>query len=163
MLAFSDMTQVIYARVPESLKEAADTYADERGVTLTSAVVDLMERGLSAISDERSITQLQTKLAKTTAEKASLEATIKGSETELAGLRAFAHQAQRPVGRCPNPNCGSAISGIDLMARGKCQSCQQPLSDLLAPAHKSSTLNQRDVGVLVGALAVVLIAAAMTA
>jgi hypothetical protein len=45
------MTQVIYARVPEALKDAADLYANERGTTLTSAVVDLLGRGLAAFSD----------------------------------------------------------------------------------------------------------------
>jgi hypothetical protein len=46
---------VIYPPVPVTLKEAADSYASQHGKTLTSAVVDLLERGLTAASSERSI------------------------------------------------------------------------------------------------------------
>ena len=157
------MSQVIYARVPETLKEATDFYAGQRGVTLTSAVVDLLGRGLAAVSDERSIAALETQLAETKAANVALEANVKTSESELAGLRAFAQQAERGVGRCPNKECGAEISGIDLLALRKCPKCGHALSDLLAPSVNTSTLNQREIGVLVGALAVVLIAAAVVA
>ena len=60
-------TEVIYARVPVPLKEAADAYASQRGKTLTGAVVDLLDRGLAAVSDERSVAQLEANLAQVTA------------------------------------------------------------------------------------------------
>ena len=155
------MTQVIYARVPDTLKAAADAYSEERGVTLTSAVVDLVERGLAAVSDEKSIDTLEKKLARVAAEKAKVEAAHKTAQSELATLRAFATRAGQKIGRCPNPMCGQDITGIDLLAVGQCRQCGQALSELLAPATKTSTLDQREFGFLVGALGTVLVAAAI--
>ena len=37
-------SEVIYARVPTALKEAADAYASQHGKTLTGAVADLLDR-----------------------------------------------------------------------------------------------------------------------
>jgi hypothetical protein len=161
VLAFSDVSQVIYARVPDSLKEAAETYSGDRGVTLTSAVVDLVERGLAAVTDEKSINDLEKKMARVTAEKAKVEAEHKTAQSELATLRAFATRASQKIGRCPNPTCGRDITGIDLLAVGQCRHCGQALSELLAPATQTSTLDQREFGFLVGALGAVLVAAAI--
>ena len=147
------MSQVVYARVPDSLKEAVDLYAEQRGVTLTSAVVDLLERGLVAASDETSMTDLETKLAIASAEKAQVEANLTGAENELGTLRAFAQRSLQPIGSCPNRTCGQPIRGYDLLALGHCPQCRQPLSGLLAP-RKPNSLNEREVGVLLGALGV---------
>jgi len=152
------MTQVIYARVPEALKDAADLYANERGTTLTSAVVDLLGRGLAASSDERSIVELEAKLAKAEAARAESDARLAAAMNELGGLRAFAQRANLEVGQCPA--CSQAISGYNLMAEGRCPHCTGPLLDLLAPPSNSS-LNQREIGLLLGALGVALIGAAI--
>lgn len=153
------MSQVIYARVPDTLKEAADKYASERGVTLTSGVVDLLERGLAASSDERSIADLEAKLAQTAAAKAESDARLSAVMNELGGLRAFAQRANLHVGRCPS--CTQPITGYELMAVGQCGHCDQPLLDLLAPPASSPTLDQREIGILLGALGVALIGAAI--
>ena len=121
-LSLSDMSQVIYARVPDALKEAVDAYAEERGVTLTSAVVDLLGRGMAAASDERSVADLETKLAKTTVEKAKVESKLETAMNELGGLRAFAERAAQEIGKCPK--CGEPITGYDLLARGQCRHCE---------------------------------------
>lgn len=155
------MSQVIYARVPDALKEAADEYASERGVTLTSGVVDLLERGLAASSDERSIADLEAKLAQAAAAKAESDARLAALINELGGLRAFAQRANLEVGRCPK--CTQPITGYELIALGQCRHCDRPLLDLLAPAASSPTLDQREVGILLGALGVALIGAAIIA
>src|SRR5258708_3450434 len=59
LLAFSDMSQVIYARVPEAVKSDVEEYADRQGVSLSSAAVDLLQRGLAAAGEERSIANLE--------------------------------------------------------------------------------------------------------
>ena len=151
VLGSSDMSQVVYARVPDSLKEAVDLYAEQRRVTLTSSVVDLLERGLVAASDETSMTDLETKLAIASAEKAQVEANLTGAQNELGTLRAFAQRSLQPIGSCPNRTCGQPIRGYDLLALGHCPQCRQPLSGLLAP-RKPNSLNEREVGVLLGAL-----------
>ncbi len=147
-------TEVIYARVPKTLKDAADAYASERGATLTKAVVDLLDRGLSSASDERSVAELERNLAQITAEKAAAEAELLAARTELGAVKSLAQRAGRAVGTCPE--CAQAITGYDLLASGQCPSCSRALSDLIAPTGSAPTLDQRELMFLVGALGVVL-------
>jgi hypothetical protein len=147
-------TEVIYARVPAALKEAADAYASEHGKTLTGAVAELLDRGLGAVSDERSIGQLEASLARVKAEKAEAEAELQAATTQLAALKALAQRASRKVGDCPN--CHGPITGYDLLATGQCRSCNQTLSGLIVPERTAPTLDQRELLVLVGALGAVL-------
>ena len=148
------VTEVIYARVPTALKEAADAYASQHGKTLTGAVADLLDRGLNAASDERSIGELETNLARVTAQKAEAEANLQAATTQLAALNALAQRASRRVGTCPN--CNEQITGHDLLGTGQCMACGQTLSGLIAPGPTAPTLDQRELLVLVGALGAVL-------
>jgi ribosomal protein L37AE/L43A len=147
-------TEVIYARVPTALKEAADAYASQHGKTLTGAVADLLDRGLNAASDERSIGELEANLARLTAQKARAEAGLQAATTQLAALNALAQRASRRVGVCPK--CREQITGHDLLGTGQCQACGQDLSGLIAPEPTAPTLDQRELLVLVGALGAVL-------
>lgn len=147
-------TEVIYARVPKGLKDATDAYAGERGATLTKAVAELLDRGLSAVSDERSVGELERKLAQTTAEKTAAEAELLAARTELSAVESFAQRAARAIGTCPS--CSQPITGYDLLGAGQCSHCPQPLSSLIAPTNPSSTLDQRELMFLVGALGAVL-------
>lgn len=146
-------TEVIYARVPPDLKAAADAYAVERGVTLTRVVVDLLDRGLSAVSDEHSVAELESKVVQLTAEKSAAEAELLAAKTELGAVKSFAQRAVRGIGTCPE--CGGGITGYDLLGAGQCSHCSHALSDLIAPTSQSSTLDQRELMILVGALAAV--------
>lgn len=155
LLALSNMSsEVIYARVPKTLKEAADAYANQRGATLTGAVVDLLDRGLSAVSDERSIVELEKNLAEVTAAKNVAEAGLHAAQAELGAVKAFAQRAGREVGTCPK--CNEPITGYDLLGAGACPHCSQALSSLIAPTATSPTLDQRELMFLVGALGAVL-------
>jgi ribosomal protein L37AE/L43A len=147
-------TEVIYARVPTALKEAADAYASQHGKSLTGAVADLLDRGLAAASDERSIVELEVNLARVTAQKAEAEASLQAAMTQLAALSALAQRASRRVGTCPS--CKKQITGHDLLGTGQCQECGQTLSGLIAPEPTAPTLDQRELLVLVGALGAVL-------
>jgi hypothetical protein len=146
-------TEVIYARVPAPLKAAADAYASQHGKTLAGAVADLMERGLGAVSDERSVRELQVNLAYAKAEKARVEADLVAAQTQLATLGNLAHQADRRVGTCPH--CGKSVTGRDLLEVRECPHCHQTLSDLILPAQSTSSLDQRELLMLVGALGAV--------
>lgn len=147
------MSQVIYARVPDPLKEAADVYANEQGVTLTQAVIDLLERGLAAATDEVSVDELQQRLAREGAEKAQLQAELQGLRGEMAALSALAQRVSQTVGTCPS--CKTPITGGDLLAVGQCPKCGQKLTGLIAPAVSSSTLDQPEFLMLLGALGAV--------
>jgi hypothetical protein len=147
-------TEVIYARVPTALKEAADAYASQHGKTLTGAVAELLDRGLNSVSDERSIGHLEANLARVSAEKAEAETSLQAATTQLAALGALAQRAGQRVGSCPN--CGQEITGHDLLATGQCRSCHQTLSDLIVPERSAPSIDQRELLVLVGALGAVL-------
>lgn len=125
------MSQVIYARVPDQLKNAVDGYAAERGTTLTSAVVDLLERGLVSTSDAPSVADLELKLATTSAQKMDAEASLRSARLELQTLQLLSERTRQTLGQCPSPDCSSPITGYDLLVTGHCPSCGQALTDLL--------------------------------
>jgi hypothetical protein len=147
-------TEVIYARVPASLKEAADTYAEEHGTTLTAAVADLLDRGLSQVSDERAMAELRASRSRLAEEKAATEAALQTARAQVAALGAFAQQAGRRIGTCPS--CKQQITGHDLLVIGACRQCGHALSGLIAPARAESAIDQRELMILVGAVGVLL-------
>lgn len=147
-------TEVVYARIPAALKAAADDYASRSGKTLTGAVVDLLDRGLNAVTDERSVAELEANLAKVTAEKATIEADLRTAETQLAALGTFADRARRTVGNCPR--CAAPVTGRDLLAFGQCPKCSHPLAEFMAAQPAGLALDQREVLMLMGTLGAVL-------
>jgi hypothetical protein len=149
-------TEVIYARVPKQLKEAADAYASQRGASLTKAVAELIDRGLTATSDAKSIEDLEKNLAKVRAERDRTENQLRRAKTEMVALTSFAERASAGVGTCPNESCGEEITGYDLLGAGHCRNCRQPLTSLVAPSANTPTLNQREIMILLGALGAVL-------
>lgn len=149
-------TEVVYARVPKKLKGAIDEYASEKGKTLTGAVVDLLERGLIAATDERSVVALERNLVEVSAQRDRAVADSQVAQTELNALKTFGQRAARTVGACPNTACSKPITGYDLLALGQCSHCGQDLSSLLLPKSGAPTLDQREIMILVGALGAVL-------
>jgi hypothetical protein len=77
------MSAVVYARVPDSLKQSLHAHAAERGLSLTTAVVGLVERGLEAIADEPAVTELERTLAAATSELAQTRERLKNAELGL--------------------------------------------------------------------------------
>lgn len=143
---------VIYARVPESLKEAIDSYALERGTTLTSAVSDLLERGLVSVSNEPSIAELESQVSALTIENSKLASELQIVRSELQPLVAISQRSQLEVGVCPATTCGKPITGFDLLVTGKCKACGGTLSGLLVEQSKSGGLNQQEFLMLIGFL-----------
>lgn len=155
------MSQVLYARLPDELKDATDAYASNRGATLTRAVVELLHRGLTAVAEEASIESLQTNLARTRAENEQIQAELRVAKSELQALATLAQRAGSAVGRCPNQRCREEITGYDLLGVGRCPKCEQPLTSLITPAPKSG-LDQSEYMLLFGALGAVLAIAVLS-
>lgn len=145
---------VIYARVSERLKEELDNYASEKGTTLTTAVCDLIERGLVSVSDESSISQLESKNAELTLENMKLNGEIQILKAELQPLKSLSERSRMQIGKCPQ--CKGSITGYDLLAIGRCQKCQSGLSSLLADQQASSALDQKEFLLMIGALGAVI-------
>ena len=80
------MSQTIYARVPEQVKEATDSYAATSGLTLAGAVSDLLDRGLQAVSDASSVSELRQTVSDIRAEVEKLQEelqTLTGRRIEI--------------------------------------------------------------------------------
>src|SRR6266536_4036090 len=133
--------EVIYARVPRALKEAIDGYRHERGMTITTAVVDLLNRGMESVMNEESATDLERRLAEVTGRLSAAEAkgreaqatveTLEEREQNLMGAyRVLAERVKQNVGTCPT--CRSPITGHDILVKTRCVNSHS-LAKLLAP------------------------------
>jgi hypothetical protein len=151
------MSQTIYARVPDHVKQATDAYATSSGSTLAGAVADLLDRGLQAASDSDSISQLQRTISDLQIEVEKLR-----EREQMIGSanQALAQRITRPVGNCPA--CGHAVTGQDLLITGSCpqSDCGASLTPLLDPPlpdeRNKGTLNDGDFKLLLGALGLAL-------
>src|SRR5438552_11388952 len=123
------MSAVLYARVPDSLKQTLEAHAAGRGLSLTQAVVELVEGGLEASADERFVTELERKLAAAASELAKTRARLRQAELGLQAARereqttartytAFAERARHELASCPG--CGKPLRGSDLLVSGRC-------------------------------------------
>jgi hypothetical protein len=124
------VTEVVYARVPGSLKQALEAHAGERGLTLTAAVVELLRHGLEAIASAPSLSELERQLAACRSERGQLRARLQEAELRLEAARerqeiaaqsyrALAERTRQQLARCsrcPNPSCGTALSSLLLPA-----------------------------------------------
>lgn len=145
------MTTTIYARIPDELKAATDAYAAEHGMTLASAVTDLLGRGMEAVSGEESVR--------------ALEARAQELQRELdqvkPALDAMHERLPQVLGTC---NCGRALTGEDLLIKGICPECKLGLTAVLADSSSDSgaTVNRADLTPFLAgvgiALAVILLA-----
>jgi rubrerythrin len=141
------MSAVLYARVPDSLKHALHRHAAEGGLTLTDAVVELVERGLAALSDEQSVSELEAKLASTRSEREQTRARLQEAELGLQAARererltartyrALAERTGQTLGSCPR--CRAPLRGSDLLVAGRCPNCGTALTALLLPAPRAN-------------------------
>jgi hypothetical protein len=148
------MTQTIYARVPDQLKAAVDQHTAESGKTLANAVGDLLDRGLQAVADGRSIERLEARVG-------DLESEIDGhrerERTLSAAYEGLAQRTALTVGTCPA--CSSAVTGQNLLMEGRCPNCGANLSPLLGTAPtkgQKGALDDGDFKLLLGAVGLVL-------
>jgi hypothetical protein len=153
------MSQTIYARVPDHVKEATDEYASTTGVTLANAVAELLERGLQATSDAESIARLE---LTATVLRNELDTLRQREENMRSAYQALAQRMMQPVGVCPE--CSASFSGKDLLISGRCPNpdCGASLTPLLAPSQTKSAFNDGELKVLFGALGVALGIAVLT-
>lgn len=152
------MSQTIYARVPDTIKDAADAHAASHGMTLASAVSDLLDRGLQAAADERSVAELERRTAELSAEVETLQ---QRDQAISSAYRALAQRTAQPVGACPR--CGDPVTGHDLLVVGHCPKpeCAASLTQLLgsrpgAAVESKGGLDDGEFKMLLGALGLAL-------
>ena len=163
-------SDVIYARVPTALKEAAEEYAAARNYTLTTAVSELLGLGLEAVHDSKSVEvlrrrigELEHELGDSKAARDREELRRQVAEQQAAGLEhvaaAWNDRAQQQVGVCPHPSCNGEIRGIDLLVLGTCSTCKRGVNSMLLPETKTARVDWNELlpilvagGVILGAV-----------
>lgn len=154
------MSTVVYARVPDSLKLALAVRARERGLSLTAAVVALLEQGLDASADERA-REREGELAASAAELERTRARLAEAEATLALARereqltassfwALAERARGELASCPQ--CQKPLRGYDLLVSGHCPNCARPITALLLPRPQTGAPDRDAYLALLGAL-----------
>jgi antitoxin component of RelBE/YafQ-DinJ toxin-antitoxin module len=144
-------SSVLYVRVPTPFKEALDQVAEQRGVTLSTAVKNLLEEGLEAAANEESIRSLKSEISELRARE----------EANSNAYSVLARSLKRPVGSCPS--CRKVVSGNDLLLVGSCGSCGKGLTALLKPKNPpEGGLDGNEYLLLVGAIGLVLGAAMLS-
>lgn len=157
-------TATIYARVQETAKLAVENYASTYGLTMTSAVQELLGFGLEAAENRKFVSRLEGELVEAKEELRVAQAKIQEeaaahvlSQQELVAFKQaaglWAKRAGITVAKCPS--CKKPVSGADLLVAGRCNACQESTSSLLMEP-KASDANSRDLMLVLGAVGVLL-------
>lgn len=117
-------TPTVYARVTPELKDAVDVFAEERGMSLASAVTDLLVRGLEASSSEDSVRVLEARAQQMQADLSQVQQAAAVMDGRL----------RQVLGTC---DCGSSLAGRDFLVTGCCPSCGRGVTSLLVGPSKS--------------------------
>ena len=145
------MSAVVYARVPDSLKQTLEAHAQERGLSLTRAVVELVERGLEQTADQPSSSELEQTRAQLKQAELGLKAATQRERLTARTYRALAERARHQLGSCPG--CRHPLTGTDLLVSGRCPNCDKALTTLLLPSPRSG-FDRDEYLALLGALGV---------
>jgi hypothetical protein len=143
-------TETIYVRVPETTKRAARDYSEAKGTTLTSAIGDLLERGLEAVENDESIRRLQLLLQ-------AKDIELQQAESRIQGLRAL---STTPLGACGT--CQSVVTAEDVLVRGKCPRGHTMRPPGAADKQSPNGLDDKQALVLIGAVGLLLGALALS-
>jgi predicted Zn-ribbon and HTH transcriptional regulator len=137
------MTATIYARVTDELKDATDRYAEDHGMSLASAVSDLLERGLESASGDQAVR--------------ALEVRTKELQSELTRVREAAvavdDRMDQVLGTC---KCGHELTGRDLLLVGRCPSCKQGVGGLFAGTADGGSINRAELAPFMAGVGVAL-------
>jgi len=154
------VSTVVYARVPDALKQALAARAREGGLSLTATLVALLERGLDGSEEERA-REREGELAASAAELERTRARLAESEAALAlarereqitasTFRALAERARGELASCPQ--CRKPLRGSDLLVSGHCPGCKRAITSLLSPRPQTGAPDKDAYLALLGAL-----------
>ena len=153
-------TTPLFVRVPDSLKQALAARAREHGLSLTAAVVALLERGLDATAEERA-RERERELAASAGELERTRARLAEAEAALAlarereqltasSFRALAERARGELASCPQ--CSHPLRGYDFLVSGHCPNCERAITTLLSPRPQRGAPDRDAYLALLGAL-----------
>jgi len=157
------VSAVVYARLPEALKEDLQARAAERALTVNRALVELLEQALARSAQGGSVAELEATSTRLTEELAQTRADLREAELRLRAARereqlsarlqrALAERARHQLASCPR--CRQPLRGSDFLVSGHCpnEQCHSPLSSLLTPTPKIGAPEKDEYLALLGAL-----------
>ena len=150
-------SESLYFRASTKLKDDAAEYGEDRGLTSSSALAVLIERGLEAAANESSVEKLEQRVQALMSKVAVLEEREKGWQGAFGSLQAQLRTLA--VGR--RPICRQAVTASDQFMTGRCpwQNCGKPLQHVL-PFEKAEDAVPPALAGLIGGLAGFLLGAA---
>jgi hypothetical protein len=134
--------------VPTRIKDGARAYAETNGMTLTTAISDLLDRGLEAVENEESIQSLQEQIQ-------VRDNLLRETEARLRGLQALANTQ---LGVCAT--CRVPVTAVHVLVNRTCPN-GHPLNtqDVPDKPQAASGLDDNQALVLIGAVGLLLGAA----
>jgi rubrerythrin len=155
------VSAVVYARLPEALKEDLQAWARDRGLTLNRALVELLEQALAAQTTSGSLAALEAKQARLEEQLAQTRARLREAELRLQASaereqlraridRALAERARHQLASCPQ--CRQPVRGNDLLVSGHCPNCGKPITAFLTPRPQLGAPDKDEYLALLGAL-----------
>lgn len=131
------VSEALYFRASADLREGADAYRRANSLTLSSALAELVSRGLEAVGNEQSVKELEAETAALKQRAADLELKLAKERAESGIMRqrdqmwsAFvngldAQLRSVTVGSCPA--CNNPVTTFDQIRTAHCPSCNRPL------------------------------------
>lgn len=125
-------TESLYFRTSARLRECAEQYAEDRGLTLSSALSGLVERGLEAITNEPSIAKLEERVQELDQQVAVMQERDRSWHAMFSSLQG--HLRTLRVGNCPA--CRKPVTANDQFLVRRCpwENCGDALNLVLTDA-----------------------------
>lgn len=141
-------TESLYFRASAKLRDDAETFGDDRGLTLSSALSVLLERGLEAVANDPSVTKLERRVQQLSQDLAVLQERDRNWRAMFDSLQG--HLRTLRVGQCPA--CRQLVTAYDQFLVRTCPwpTCLKPLQQVI-PLPKAEEFPPALAG-LVGAL-----------
>lgn len=137
-------TESLYFRGSQTLRDDAASYGEARGLTLSSALAVLVERGLEAATNESSVRGLEQKVQRLEKEVAVYRERDRNWQALFESLQGQLRTLG--VGKCPL--CHKDVTAFDYFLARECPSCHKPLEQV---EHRTEEFSPAVAG-LVGAI-----------
>jgi len=139
-------TESLYLRTSPALREDAERFGEERGLTLSSGLAVLVERGLEAVSNDKSVATLERRVQKLSQELAVLSERDRNWRAVFDSLQGQLRTLA--VGRCPA--CEQVVTAHDQFLARRCPwaDCGNPLLQVLPLPSPSEEVPPAVAGLL---------------
>lgn len=119
----------LYLRIPTETKDAIEAHAHDQGYTLTTAAIELLQAGLQAEQDRRSVAAIGAELAELRQQNLDVQEALQREQSARINAEhqqrilaqassAWSTRSQQIVGKCPR--CKSPLRGHDVLVTGMC-------------------------------------------